>query len=168
MAKSMTILYILFCGIHLIRRELWKTSVVSNISTIQETTVRLLGIWDNWSFPKCSNWIQWQKYLSLQKKGSSLPPVLLKTKMSPRCQQETDRIFKLTPTNALVIYPIPWVYWISVKSREYSIESNDLIARANEKWKTNHISCFSLNSTDALHLTWLELFQLELQEFTAQ
>ena len=33
-----------------------------------------------------------------------------------------DRIFKLSPIHALVIYQIPWIQWIPVPFREKSIE----------------------------------------------
>ena len=80
----------------------------------------------NWVFPECFHWIrwiQWQKYLSLQIKGSNLPPSHLLRKR-PGCYHSTnkthvrDRIFKLSPIHVYVIYPIRWIQWIPIPFRE--------------------------------------------------
>ena len=74
----------------------------------------------NWVFPKCFHyirWIQWQKCVSLHSKGSNLPSSHLLGKR-PKCYHSTnkthvrDRIFKLSPIHASVIYQIPWICWI--------------------------------------------------------
>ena len=44
-------------------------------------------------------------------KPDTQPPLALETRMLPQCQQNTcrDRIFKLSPIHASVIYYIPWI-----------------------------------------------------------
>ena len=72
------------------------------------------------------HWIQWQKYFSLQQKGSNLPPSHLLCK-GPGCYHSTsktyvrDKIFKLNPIHASVIYQIPRIQWILFPFRENSI-----------------------------------------------
>ena len=53
-------------------------------------------------------------------KPDTQPPLALETRVLPQCQQDTcrDRIFKLSPIHALVIYQIPWIQWIPVPFRE--------------------------------------------------
>ena len=65
----------------------------------------------NWVFPKG---FQWQKYLSLQQKDSSMPPNHLLCKR-PECYHSNSkthvghRVFKLSPNHVSVIYQIPWI-----------------------------------------------------------
>ena len=53
-------------------------------------------------------------------KSSNLPPLVLKTRMLPQHRQHTymrEGIFKLSPIQASVIYPIAWIHlihWIPV------------------------------------------------------
>ena len=59
----------------------------------------------NWVFPKCFHWICWQN-------------ICHRATFWPGCYNSTskthvrDRIFKLSPIHASVIYQIPWIRWI--------------------------------------------------------
>ena len=95
---------------------------------------------NNWVFPKCFHWIrwiQWQKILYFKKIIQSCH-LLCKR---PICYHSTnkthvaERIFKLSPIHASVIYQIDWIHWISDPFRKNSNELLDTI-RLNSKETT--------------------------------
>ena len=87
-----------------------------------------------WVFPKCFHWIrwiQWQNICHYSKRAQTCHCLCKR----PGCSHRTskthvrDRIFKLNPIQASVIYQIPWIrwiHWISDPFRENSIEISHL------------------------------------------
>ena len=67
-----------------------------------------------WVFPKCFQWIRW-----IQCKRPGCYNSVSKTHVR-------DRIIKMTPIHASVIYQIPSVHWILVPFRENSTDCNIL------------------------------------------
>ena len=107
------------------------------------------------SFLKCFHWlcwIQWQKMLSFKKiiRSSHLPCKRSRCYHSANKTHVAERIFKLSPIHAWVIYQIPrirWIHWISDPFRE---NSNTLF-RLVDRGLVDHL--FELNTN---HLLWME------------
>ena len=75
-----------------------------------------------WVFPKC---FPWKNILVIKSfRTCHLLCMRLRCYHSASKTQVSERIFKLSPIHASVIYQIPWIHWISDPSKENSIVSN--------------------------------------------
>ena len=104
--------------------------------------IRGMSLFANWVFPKCFHWmywIQWQKILYFK---NIIQTCHLLCKR-PRCYnsasktQVAERVFKLNPIHASVIYQIPWISWIHWISDPFRENSNVLNNKGRKREASN-------------------------------
>ena len=94
-------------------KQSWGNSFATKIDRIEFSLNVLVGL------VEFSDW----RYLSFLSR-LNLPPFVLETMMLPQRHQDTaERIFKLNPIYASVIYQIHWILWISISFGENFIKS---------------------------------------------
>ena len=83
-----------------------------------------------WPFLKFFHWIRWiHKFFVITAKGFKPAIPCVRDQGANHANHSTnkthvrDKIFKLTPIHASVIYQILWIYWISIPFRENSTVS---------------------------------------------